>query len=187
MQHHLIYKSGFRHSTATDQAELQHASPFDLALDTGTCKASEARLSGVSHVRMQITLSEPRSDQHTFEDLRLIARALIRVQSMIHVACLHAQAASSIRYNLNEVSMPARQVSKCPRKRAFAGLWSDMIDVRPRRTPETGRAPSKATNLVEGNDAVSDRLCKAHTRAWRRHMLGELTRYGTAKRSGEAA
>ena len=33
------YRSGFRHDTATRQAAPQHAAPFVVALDTGTCKA----------------------------------------------------------------------------------------------------------------------------------------------------
>ena len=36
------YRSGFRHDTANDQAQPQHAAPFDLARDTGTCKAIES-------------------------------------------------------------------------------------------------------------------------------------------------
>lgn len=53
------YESGFRHGTAIDQAVSQHATPFDLALDTGTCKAGKARLSGVSHVRRQPRMLRP--------------------------------------------------------------------------------------------------------------------------------
>ena len=37
------YESGFRHNTAIGQAESQHASLFDLALDTGTCKAGKGQ------------------------------------------------------------------------------------------------------------------------------------------------
>lgn len=41
--HQARYESGFRHDTAIDQAESQHATPFDLALDTGTCKAGKCQ------------------------------------------------------------------------------------------------------------------------------------------------
>lgn len=54
------YESGFRHGTATYQAVSQHATPFDLALDTGTCKAGKARLSGVSHVRKPPEMVRPK-------------------------------------------------------------------------------------------------------------------------------